>query len=104
MHPHPSPTQHHTYSCHTHSNDQHQPATLVHVQVYTTESSFLIHHANAYEEGDETVVWSSGWGPEALSKLEHGAGMLGSWRAVLRGDFSGIPFTSMLQHRYGLCA
>jgi hypothetical protein len=30
-------------------------------QVYETENTFLIHHANAFEEGDETVVWSSGW-------------------------------------------
>ena len=30
-------------------------------QVYETENAFLIHHANAFEEGDDTVIWSSGW-------------------------------------------
>lgn len=31
------------------------------LQVHTAENAFLIHHANAYEEGDETIVLSSGW-------------------------------------------
>ena len=31
------------------------------LQVHTAENAFLIHHANAFEEGDETIVLSSGW-------------------------------------------
>ena len=31
------------------------------LQVHMAENAFLIHHANAFEEGDETVVLSSGW-------------------------------------------
>lgn len=44
-------------------------------------------------------VWSSGWGPEALAKLDHASGMLGSWKVVLNGDFTGIPFTALWRHR-----
>jgi carotenoid cleavage dioxygenase-like enzyme len=69
-------------------------------QVFETESSFLIHHANAFEDGDEVEVWSSGWGPEALRKLDHTSGMLGSWRVVLSGDFTGIPYTALWRHRH----
>lgn len=68
-------------------------------QVLTAESSFLIHHANAFEDGEDIVVWSSGWAPSALQALKRGQGMLGSWKTVLKGDFGGIPFTSMLEHR-----
>ena len=42
----------------------------------------------------------SGWGPEALKRLASGAGMLGSWKVVLEGDFSGIPFTALWKHRW----
>ena len=68
-------------------------------QVYEMEQSFLIHHANAFEKGDELEVWSSGWGPQALGRLASGAGMLGSWKVVLEGDFTGIPFTALWRHR-----
>ena len=72
------------------------------VQVYEMEQSFLIHHANAFEKGDELEVWSSGWGPQALGRLASGAGMLGSWKVVLEGDFTGIPFTALWRHRCAL--
>ena len=72
------------------------------VQVMEAEQSFLIHHANAFEDGDCVEVWSSGWGPEALKRLASGAGMLGSWKVVLEGDFSGIPFTALWKHRWAL--
>ncbi|KAK9837122.1 hypothetical protein WJX81_004609 [Elliptochloris bilobata] len=68
-------------------------------KVYEAENAFLIHHANAFEEGDDTIVWSSGWGPEALKTLASGSGMLGSWKVLMKGDFSGIPFTSFWRHR-----
>ena len=65
------------------------------------EPSFLIHHANAFEEGDEVVVWSSGWSPESVRQLARssGSGMLGSWKVVMQGDFSDIPVTSLWSHR-----
>lgn len=71
-------------------------------QVFQTESAFLIHHANGFERegGEEIEVWSSGWGPEALRKLDNTTGMLGSWRVVLEGDFTGIPFTALWRHRF----
>ncbi|BDA50633.1 Apocarotenoid-15,15'-oxygenase [Coccomyxa sp. Obi] len=74
-------------------------------KVLESESSFLIHHANGFEDGDEIEVWSSGWGPEALAKLKEQervngeSGMLGSWKVVLAGDFTGIPFTTLWRHR-----
>ncbi|EIE20486.1 carotenoid oxygenase [Coccomyxa subellipsoidea C-169] len=71
-------------------------------KVFETESTFLIHHANAFEDGDEIEVWSSGWGPEALAKLDHASGMLGSWKVVLAGDFTGIPFTTLWRHRINM--
>lgn len=67
--------------------------------MFEAEQSFLIHHANAFEDGEETEVWSSGWGPEALKRLASGAGMLGSWKVILEGDFTGIPFTALWKHR-----
>ena len=69
------------------------------VQAYEAEQSFLIHHANAFEDGEDIEVWSSGWGPEALKRLASGSGMLGSWKVVLEGDFTGIPFTALWKHR-----
>ena len=78
---------------------QHSAHSLRACQVLDTERCFVIHHANAYEEGDEVVVWSSGWGPEALQALAAGSGMLGSWKVVLQGDFDDIPLTSIWRHR-----
>ena len=65
------------------------------------EPAFLIHHANAYEEGDEIVVWSSGWSPEAVRLLASspGSGMLGSWKVVMDGDFNDVPVSSLWSHR-----
>ncbi|KAL0046710.1 hypothetical protein WJX82_008018 [Trebouxia sp. C0006] len=65
------------------------------------EPSFLIHHANAYEEGEEVVVWSSGWSPEAVRVLatSSGSGMLGSWKVVMDGDFNDVPVSSLWSHR-----
>ena len=61
---------------------------------------FLVHHAHAWEDAatGEVVVWSTGWGPEALAPPPPG-GMLGSWKVVLDGDFDGIPYTSLWEHR-----
>ncbi len=72
------------------------------MQVFEAEQSFLIHHANAFEDGDEVEVWSSGWGPEALKRLASGAGMLGSWKVVLEGDFSWHPLYSSLEAQVSL--
>ncbi|KAL3155783.1 hypothetical protein ABBQ32_012798 [Trebouxia sp. C0010 RCD-2024] len=65
------------------------------------QPAFLIHHANAYEDGDEIVVWSSGWSPEAVHSLATtpGSGMLGSWKVVMDGDFNDVPVSSLWSHR-----
>lgn len=47
-------------------------------------------------------MWSSGWGPEGLKALERGAGMLGSWKVVLQGNYESIPHTAIWRHRYAL--
>ena len=62
---------------------------------------FLIAVANAYEEGEEVVVWSSGWSPEAVRVLatSSGSGMLGSWKVVMDGDFNDVPVSSLWSHR-----
>ena len=75
--------------------------TLVLQVIEGVESSFLIHHANAFEEGDEIVVWSSGWSPEAVQLLATtpGSGMLGSWKIVMEGDFKDVPVSSLWSHR-----
>lgn len=67
---------------------------------------FLVHHAAAWEEDDsgDIVVWSTGWGPDALAKIEAGGGVLGSWRVVLDGDFDDIPYTSLWEHRINVAA
>lgn len=53
-------------------------------QVFESENAFLIHHANAFEEGDETVVWSSGWvrarARQAMCQAQR-PGILGMLRA-----------------------
>ncbi len=58
--------------------------------------------ANAYEEGEEVVVWSSGWSPEAVRVLatSSGSGMLGSWKVVMDGDFNDVPVSSLWSHRW----
>ena len=41
-------------------------------QVVETESTFTIHHANAFEDPDapgDLLVWSSGWGPATLAAV-----------------------------------
>lgn len=68
-------------------------------QIITAEASFLIHHANAFEDGQDVVVWSSGWGPNALQRLQPGSGLLGSWHSILQGNLYSAPYTSMLEHR-----
>ena len=47
----------------------------------------------------EIHVWSSGWGPEGLQALGRESGMLGSWKAVLQGNYDAIPHTSIWRHR-----
>lgn len=70
-------------------------------QVYEAEAPFLIHHANGFDEGDETVVWSSGWAPSVVKLLAAGAGggIFGSWGDIFKGDMSGVPVTCLWEHR-----
>ena len=51
----------------------------------------MLHQANAYEEGDELVVWSSGWGPEQLAGRQ--------LRISNFGDNSALPYTLLWEHR-----
>ena len=42
------------------------------LQVFRTESTFTIHHANAFEDPNtpgDVLVWSSGWGPATLKAV-----------------------------------
>jgi all-trans-8'-apo-beta-carotenal 15,15'-oxygenase len=88
------------------------------VEVEIPDPAYLIHHANGFEDGDEVVVWSSGWGPPAVRKLiakakakhkvfdplqvfdrDPGSGILGAWDEVMTGDFSSVPHTQLWEHR-----
>lgn len=62
------------------------------------EPCFLIHYANAYEEGDEVVVQAIGWGPEIVRELAalQGSGVFGSFSG---GDYNKVPVTSLWSHR-----
>lgn len=62
------------------------------------EPCFLIHYANAYEEGDEVVVQAIGWGPEIVHELAalQGSGVFGSFSG---GDYNKVPVTSLWSHR-----
>jgi hypothetical protein len=42
------------------------------MQVVETESTFTIHHANAFEDPDapgDILIWSNGWGPATLAAV-----------------------------------
>ena len=62
------------------------------------EPCFLIHHANAYEEGDELVSLAIGWGPDIVheSAAQEGSGVFGRFDG---GDFNQVPITSLFRHR-----
>ena len=62
------------------------------------EPCFLIHYANAYEEGDEVVVQAIGWGPEIVRELAamQGSGVFGTFST---GDYNKVPITSLWSHR-----
>ena len=59
----------------------------------------MLHHANAFEDGNETVVWSSGWGPLEIDMLQEGAGFLDNLKIVHYGDFNALPYTPLWEHR-----
>ncbi len=65
------------------------------------EPCFLIHFANAYEEGDEVVVQAIGWGPEIVRDLAamQGSGVFGTFS---KGDYNKVPVTSLWSHRSAL--
>ena len=55
--------------CSAHEHLRLPPAML---QVFRTESTFTIHHANAFEDPDtpgDVLIWSSGWGPATLKAV-----------------------------------
>ena len=63
------------------------------------EPCFLIHNANAYEEGDEVVLLAIGWGPDIVreSASQEGSGVFGTFAG---GDYNKVPVTSLFSHRY----
>ena len=61
----------------------------------------MLHHANAHDEGEETVVLSSGWGPAQMQALQRGSGMIRNLKLVHYGDFSALPYTALWRHRCG---
>ena len=67
------------------------------------EPCFLIHFANAYEEGGEVVVQAIGWGPEIVRDLAtmQGSGVFGTFST---GDYNKVPVTSLWSHRLALHA
>ena len=68
------------------------------VQIIQTEPCFLIHFANAYEEGDEVVLLTIGWGPELVREAASKAsvGVFGSFST---GDYQLVPVTNLFSHR-----
>lgn len=62
------------------------------------EPCFLIHYANAYEEGDEVVLVAIGWGPDTVRELAamQGSGVFGTFNT---GDYTKVPVTSLWSHR-----
>jgi carotenoid cleavage dioxygenase-like enzyme len=68
-------------------------------QMVLTKPGIMLHHANAYDDGDLVVVWSSGAGPDAMQKLREGKNSMGNMKLNSFGDFSAMPYTSLWQHR-----
>ncbi|DBB11283.1 TPA: hypothetical protein ACH3X3_006718 [Trebouxia sp. C0006] len=68
------------------------------IVIDNVEPCFLIHFANAYEEGDEVVVQAIGWGPEIVRDLAamQGSGVFGTFS---KGDYNKVPVTSLWSHR-----
>ena len=62
------------------------------------EPCFLIHQANAYEEGDEVVLVGIGWGPDIVHKSASmpGSGVFGTFKG---GDYREVPVTNLWSHR-----
>ena len=62
------------------------------------EPSFMIHQANAYEEGEEVVLLAIGWGPEIVrqSAVMPGSGVFGTFKG---GEYTSVPVTSLWSHR-----
>lgn len=61
------------------------------------------HHANGYDEGDETVILSSGWGPKQLKALKSSSNTdtppVGSLKLSAFGDYTAMPRTALWEHR-----
>ena len=62
------------------------------------EPCFLIHHANAYEEGDDVVLMAIGWGPDIVKPVasQPGSGVFGTFSG---GDYCKVPVTSLWSYR-----
>ena len=75
-----------------------EAASFVVQVIDNVEPCFLIHYANAYEEGEEVVVQAIGWGPEIVRELAamQGSGVFGTFST---GDYNKVPITSLWSHR-----
>jgi carotenoid cleavage dioxygenase-like enzyme len=82
--------------------------TTGHAQEVDADPMFFMHHANAFDEGDETVLWSSAWGPDHVARMverrkqlgyDDQNGILGAWDDILQGDYTDVPVTSLFEHR-----
>lgn len=60
----------------------------------------MLHNANAWDEGTETVVWNTGWGPKQLSSLRNDSHQIGRLKLAHFGDYAAMPCMSLWQHRY----
>jgi carotenoid cleavage dioxygenase-like enzyme len=61
-------------------------------QEIETEALYYIHYANAFDDGEETVLRGSAWGPEGVAKLASNPrnGILGSWDDLMEGNFTAV--------------
>lgn len=65
-----------------------------------------VHHANAWETSGDAggggggllTLVSSCWPPSAVRRLaREGTSLLGSWKDLLKGDFTGVPTTNLVR-------
>ena len=71
------------------------------LQVFETEECFMVHHANAYDEGEEVVIISSGWGPAQARELLEGKdnASVPNIKLSALGSPEHTPRTSLWEHR-----
>lgn len=84
-----------------------RPTSAGYVQEIKEEPVYYIHYANAFDDGDVTVLRGSAWGPDTVKRLAEnpGGGILGSWADILEGNFSAVSeLARQVHHTPGLLA